>query len=173
MSGDAPGRTLEALARVDGAGVGCDFWLGPEFGLKIGWLGRLGLVRPYRQRVPRCVEHRCHLAGICPHQRRFDVDRQGIAGLKGELTGLGRQVVRREVSLEEILLADPAVRVFLDRLEFGPVSQFVIRRWLLEAAWSEADPLAALTPPEAGWLLRLLTDLGYLAFDEDRVSRRR
>ena len=37
------GRTLEALRRVGEAEVGCDFWLGPEFGLKIGWLDRLGL----------------------------------------------------------------------------------------------------------------------------------
>lgn len=164
---------VAALGRVAGAGVGCDFWLGPEFGLKIGWLGRLGLARPYRQRVPRCVDHPCHLAGICPHQRRFDLDRKEVAGLKGELTDLGRRVARGEVSAEEVLLADPAVRALLDRLGAGPASQFVIRRWLLEAAWSENDPLASLSPPEAGWLLRLLADLGYLAFDGERVARRR
>jgi len=172
VSRGSPDRTLQALARVAGARVGCDFWLGPEFGLKIGWLGRLGLVRPYQQRVPRCADHGCHLAGICPHQRRFDVERRGIAGLKGELTGLGYQVARGEVTLEAILLADPAVRALLERLAAGPTSQFVIRRWLLEAAWSGDDPLAAITPPEAGWLLRLLADLGYVAFDEDRVNRR-
>jgi hypothetical protein len=172
VSRGSPDRTLQALTRVAGAGVGCDFWLGPEFGLKIGWLSRLGLVRSYRQRVPRCVDHGCHLAGICPHQRRFDVERRGIAGLKGELTRLGQQVARGEVPLEDILLADPAVRALLERLAARPTSQFVIRRWLLEAAWSGADPLAALTPPEAGWLLRLLTDLGYLTCEEDRVGLR-
>lgn len=173
MSGSTLDRTVEALGRVAGAGVGCDFWLGPEFGLKIGWLGRLGLARPYRQRVPRCVEHGCHLVGVCPHQRRFDLDRKGIADLKGNLTELGRRVARGQVSPAQVLLADPAVQALLDRLGAGPTSQFVTRCWLLEAAWSENDPLATLSPPEAGWLLRLLADLGYLAFDGDLVSRRR
>jgi len=167
----ALGRTLEALRRVAEAGVGCDFWLGPEFGLKIAWLDRLGLAKGFRQRVPRCVEHRCHLAGICPYQRRFDVDRAGIAGLKGRLTDLGLGVAGDRAALEEVLLADPAVRALLGRLEAGPVSQFEVRRWLIEAAWSEDDPLAALTPPEAGWLLRLLADLGRLTLAGDRVGR--
>jgi len=165
------GRTLEALRRVGEAEVGCDFWLGPEFGLKIGWLDRLGLAKGLRQRVPRCVEHRCHRAGICPYQRRFDVDRAGIAGLKGRLTDLGLGVAGGRVPLEEVLLADPAVRALLGRLEAGPASQFEVRRWLMEAAWSEGDPLAALTPPEVGWLLGLLAELGHLILAEDRVGR--
>ncbi len=171
MSPGTFGRSLEALRRVAEAGVGCDFWLGPEFGLKIGWLDRLGLAKGFRQRVPRCVEHRCHLAGICPHQRRFDVDRAGIAGRKGRLTDLGLGVAGGRVSLAEVLLADPAVQALLGRLEAGPASQFEVRRWLVEAAWSDGDPLAALSPPEAGWLLRLLADLGQVVLAEDRVSR--
>ncbi len=91
-------RIQAALGRARERGIGCQFWLEPEFNLSLGVLVQAGLVSPIRQRVPPCHEHGCHLLGRCPEEQRFqrseDADRpEGIAGKKFKLTERGNNLV--------------------------------------------------------------------------------
>ncbi len=90
---DLAARIVEALARAQGFGVGCAFWLEPEFDLSLEVLSNAGLVKPFRQRVPPCEEHGCHLLGRCPEEDRFrhveDMDREGVSNRKFRLTQEG------------------------------------------------------------------------------------
>ncbi|MFN3335930.1 MAG: hypothetical protein ACK42I_00320 [Thermomicrobium sp.] len=109
-------------------------------------LGRLKLLHPLTQRIPRCREHGCPLTDRCPYVGDFDGDAGGSSGRrkgwrKFRMTAQSQALIQRPELLAELLPAHPAARWlgqrFAERRDWSCFQ--LAERWL-------ADALAVVGP---------------------------
>lgn len=168
-----------ALTAVDD-GIGCHYRLRAEGGLTADLLGRLGLVKPIRQHIPTCDEHRCPLRADCRFATLFAGGRAGRSGKKFRLAPLGEAALRDETILRQVAAAVPDLplaRRILAALETagGALTIFALNALLLEES---LDALAASGDPGAAGFRRgdllagltLLAALGALDYDGHRAT---
>jgi hypothetical protein len=149
--------------------VGCEHWTLPDHDLPVVLLETLGLVRPIRQRIPRCSEHGCRYLGACTQQAVFEEGRDGRSGRKFRLTADGQAAVADRAHVAAAIAALPLAQSILAALADG-------ERTVFELAWVLVEPaltgLAAgeepAVPPDRAYFratLALLVEHGYVTID--------
>lgn len=151
-------------------------------------LGRLKLLHPLTQRIPRCREHSCPLADRCPYTGDFE-DRGGSSGVrpkgwrKYRITAESLVFIQQPERLTEYLPKHPAVRWLGQRFAEHPEwSSFQLaERWLADAlavvgpvpASAEKPETTASQPDfegsrrELAACLAILVGLGWLQWEQE------
>lgn len=119
-TGATPAQPLEAALQemARWGEVGCEYWLGPLYGLSAGWLHTMGVAALIARGVPRCHEHGCALLERCPHRALFEQRAPGIGSKKCRLSATGRRIAAEGLArgLPEVLRAWPLAGRILDTL---------------------------------------------------------
>lgn len=152
-------------------------------------LGRLQLLHPLTQRIPRCREHSCPLTDRCPYAGDFE----GSGGAssvrrkswrKFRVTAETHAFLRRPECLAEQLPQHPTVRWLAERFAGRPCwSRFALAEaWLtgaLAADVHSSDPASLGWVPTPGFdgsrrelaaCLALLAGLGWLRWESDGLT---
>lgn len=176
-AGETPLRV--ALRATDG-GIGCHHRLRAEVGLGVETLAALGLVKPIRQRIPTCAEHRCPLRDDCQFAVIFAEGQTGRAEKKYRLSPLGEGALRdptiarqiddaaRDLPLARRILA--ALREATAGLTIFALNTVLLEQSLVALAADGATGEATFGRGELAGQLTLLDALGAIVYDSERVA---